>query len=157
MLGEFMVLGAGDMVTVSKGAAHSATVVGNESVISLEAMREIVMMRVDGYDFGRIEIAGSTYTSDVIISDRHVRADWRRDQGHRLQITDLDPIMELRPEVLVVGTGFYGRMTVPEATRSYLNEMGIKMISAPTREAIDEFNRMQRDCASIVAALHLTC
>lgn len=114
-------------------------------------------MRVDEYDFGRIEIAGSTYTSDVIISDREVRSDWRRNQGHRLQVSDLDPILESRPEVVVVGTGFYGRMTVPEATRNYLEEMGVKLISAPTRDAVDEFNRLQRDCANIVAALHLTC
>ena len=115
------------------------------------------MMRVDQYDFGRIEIAGATYTSDVIISDRHVHAGWRRQQGHRLQVADLDAVIELKPEILVVGTGYYGRMTVPKATRDHLDEIGIKTISAPTREAVEEFNRLQRDCANIVAALHLTC
>ncbi len=114
-------------------------------------------MRVDKYDFGRIEIAGATYTSDVIISDRQVRDNWWRDQGHQLQIKDLGPVMELRPDILVVGTGFYGRMTVPAETRDYLADMGIRVVDAPTREAIDEFNRLQRDCANIVAALHLTC
>lgn len=115
------------------------------------------MMHVDQYDFGRIEIAGSTYTSDVIISDRQVRDNWWRDQGHRLQIKDLDPVVELRPDILVVGTGFYGRMKVPEETRSYLETVGISVVSAPTREAVDEFNRLQQDCANVVAALHLTC
>ncbi len=37
-----MVLEAGDMVAVPKGTADSATVVGNESVISLDAVREKV-------------------------------------------------------------------------------------------------------------------
>ncbi len=116
-----------------------------------------IMMRVDKYEFGRIDIAGSTYTSDVIISERQVRDNWWRDQGHRLQIKDLDPVIALEPEILVVGTGFYGRMTVLDETRNYLATMGIRVVSAPTREAIDEFNRLQRDCANIVAALHLTC
>ncbi len=115
------------------------------------------MMHVDKYDFGRIEIAGSTYTSDVIVTGRQVRDHWRRDQGHRLQIKDLDAVMAATPEILVVGTGFYGRMTVPEETRNYLEGMGITVVSAPTGEAVDEFNRLQRDCANIVAALHLTC
>lgn len=42
LLGESAVLEAGDMVAVPKGAVHSATVVGNESVISLDAVREKV-------------------------------------------------------------------------------------------------------------------
>ena len=40
LIGESMVLEAGDMVTVPKGTVHSATVVGTESVISLDAVRE---------------------------------------------------------------------------------------------------------------------
>lgn len=40
VLGDSMVLEAGDMVVVPKGAVHSATVVGNESVVSLDAVRE---------------------------------------------------------------------------------------------------------------------
>ncbi len=38
--GESVVLEAGDMVAVPKGTVHSATVVENESVISLDAVRE---------------------------------------------------------------------------------------------------------------------
>ncbi len=114
-------------------------------------------MPIDQYNFGRIEIAGITYTSDVIIASRRVRDNWQRKLGHRLQIEDLEPVLAFTPDILVVGTGYYGRMTVPEETCNYLEAKGVSVVSAPTREAIDGFNRLQRDYANIVAALHLTC
>jgi len=39
MLGESVILEAGDMLAVPKGAVHSAEVVGSESVISLDGIR----------------------------------------------------------------------------------------------------------------------
>lgn len=114
-------------------------------------------MQVTHYEFGRIEIDGESFTSDVIIGPAQVNAGWWRRQGHRLDREDLDSVVKLRPEVLVVGTGCYGRMAVPEETRAFLEAQGIELHIAPTGEAVEEFNRLQRRCASIVAALHLTC
>ncbi|HUU83229.1 MAG TPA: hypothetical protein VM243_06965 [Phycisphaerae bacterium] len=45
--------------------------------------------RVDSYEFGRIEIDGHTYTSDVIILRSGVRGNWHRDKnvGPALHLT----------------------------------------------------------------------
>jgi len=74
-------------------------------------------MRITTYEFGRIAIADQTYTSDVIISPKLVIDSWWRKQGHYLQIEDLDDIVNAKPDMLIIGTGYYGRMQVPDETK----------------------------------------
>ena len=114
-------------------------------------------MKISAYEFGRIGIDDASYTSDVIITPDRVIDAWWRKQGHQLNIDDLDAIVQANPEILVVGTGYYGRMQIPEATRRYLKDRDINLIDTTTSEAVAEFNRLQQECARIVAALHLTC
>lgn len=114
-------------------------------------------MEIGDYTFGRIDIGDTSYTSDVIITPDRVIDHWWRKEGHSLAPEDLAAVVASRPEAVVVGTGYYGRMQVPEATRTWLESMGIRVYEARTAEAVAEFNRLQRECADIVAALHLTC
>ncbi|TNG01470.1 MAG: hypothetical protein EP297_02345 [Gammaproteobacteria bacterium] len=117
-------------------------------------------MKINAYRFGHIEIEGSSYDSDVIITPDKVNHGWWRKQGHSLHRDDLDEVDEVvkaKPEKLIVGTGYYGQMKIPEETRQYLAQHNINLISAKTADAVDQFNRLQQECANIVAALHLTC
>ena len=114
-------------------------------------------MKVTDYQFGRITIDDKVYTQDVIISPNTVKSSWWRKEGHRLHIEDLGDIEKAHPDLLVVGTGFYGRMVVPETTRQYLEAKGIKVHAVRTTDAVKRFNELKKDYARIVAALHLTC
>lgn len=114
-------------------------------------------MRITAYEFGRIAVADKTYTSDVIIAPERVIDAWWRKEGHNLQIEDLDDIVNAKPDMLIIGTGYYGRMQVPDETKQYLEEQGIKVLQAKTPDAVTEFNQLQKEYARIVAALHLTC
>lgn len=114
-------------------------------------------MRVDDYRFGHITIAGESYDRDVIITPEGVKPNWWRKQGHRLDRGDLDAIVRAAPRILVVGTGYYGRMQVPEQTRAFLEAHNIQLQARPTAEAVEVFNRLQKEYAGIAAALHLTC
>ncbi len=114
-------------------------------------------MKIQAYDFGKIDIEGKIYTSDVIILPEMVKDSWWRKQGHSLHIDDLTEIIEAKPDVLVVGTGYYGRMTIPPETKSFLESKGIEIRVAETSDAVEEFNRLQQNVGRIVAALHLTC
>lgn len=114
-------------------------------------------MRITGYRFGEIEIDGQTYRADVILTPERLIGDWWRQESHRLAVADLADILSVNPEILVVGTGYYGRMRIPEETRRYLQARGVELRQAHTREAAQEFNRLQREFARVVAALHLTC
>ncbi len=114
-------------------------------------------MDINEYTFGKIVIDGHTYTSDVIITPETVIDSWWRKQGHRLDKSDLENILEANPDCLLVGTGYYGRMEVPQETIKYLQSKNIQIEYAPTQDAIKELNQLQKRCARIVSALHLTC
>jgi len=114
-------------------------------------------MNIDHYSFGRIGIGGHDYDADVIIFPDHVQERWWRREGHRLGIEDLKTVIADAPPLLVIGTGYYGRMQVPEPTLRALRAAGVEVKVTTTGDAVTEFNRLQQDCARVVAALHLTC
>lgn len=114
-------------------------------------------MEIDHYTFGHIGVGGHEYDADIIIFPDHVQERWRRRQGHRLDQEDLEGVIAKKPHVLVIGTGYFGRMQVPEETLATLRAEGIEVRVSKTGDAVAEFNRLQQDYARIVAALHLTC
>ncbi len=114
-------------------------------------------MEIDHYTFGRIGIDGRDYDADVIIFPDHVQERWWRREGHRLAQEDLETVLADAPQLLVIGTGYYGRMQVPEEALASLRTAGVEVRVSKTSKAVAEFNRLQRDGARIVAALHLTC
>jgi hypothetical protein len=114
------------------------------------------MKMIDAYDFGRIVINGTTFTSDVIIFPGRVDDNWWRKDGHVLHIEDVESIVKEKPEVLIVGTGKYGVMTVPSQTRELIESKGIELISEPTDLACKVYNEISK-AKKVVAALHLTC
>jgi len=114
-------------------------------------------MAVENYSFGHIRIDGKDYNADVIIYPQQVKDNWWRKQGHNLCPEDLADVLHEPPAVLVIGTGYYGRMQVPQETIDVLHAKGIETRVHPTSEAVEEFNRLQREMARVVAALHLTC
>ena len=112
--------------------------------------------RIDAYRFGRIVVGGATYREDVVILSGEVLPGWRREEGHTLQVGDLQPVLEAKPEVLIVGQGVYARMPVPERTRSALEAAGIELVVLRTKAACDTYNEL-RERRSVAAALHLSC
>jgi len=113
-------------------------------------------MMIESYEFGCIVVKGKRYTTDVIIYLDHVEDNWWREEGHSLSPVDLWTVVQAKPEVLVVGTGYSGLMRVPPETEKYLREHGIRLITERTTEAVRIYNQL---CQStrVVAALHLTC
>jgi len=114
-------------------------------------------VRIDSYSFGRIVIDGTEYTSDVIIYPDRVDASWWRREGHVLVPEDLSEVLAYPPDVLVIGAGHSGVMQIPQKTAEAFRQKGIKVHIARTADAVTLFNRLQREHARVVAALHLTC
>jgi hypothetical protein len=110
---------------------------------------------IDSYEFGRIRINGKEYTTDVIIYPNRIRSNWWRKQGHKLLKEDLEEVFEHAPEVLIVGTGAYGSMKVPEDTQRFIKSKNIELIVKKTKDACDIYNDLNKK--NVVAALHLTC
>ena len=111
---------------------------------------------IDSYRFGEIMIDGKPYTSDVIIYSDRIDSSWWRVEGHRLSIEDVVDLVKKKPEILIVGTGDAGVMTVPPETKEYLEKRGITLIAERTGQACQVFNRLSQS-NTVIAALHLTC
>lgn len=111
---------------------------------------------IESYDFGRIVVNGEKFGSDVIIFADRIKGNWWRREGHRLSVDDLKEIVEAKPEVLVVGTGYSGLMKIPPQTERYLKSLGIEFKAAKTERACKIYNELSKS-RRVVAALHLTC
>ena len=123
------------------------------------AAREVVRMappRIEAYRFGRMVVDGTSHTRDLILLPDRVIGNWWRKEGHRLIPDDLEPVLGAAPEVLVVGTGAFGRMKVTEETRKALEEAGIELVVANTGEAVQRYNDL-RERRRTAGAFHLTC
>lgn len=113
-------------------------------------------MHIDGYSFGEISINNKIYTSDVIVYPDRVDPSWWRKKGHSPVEADLRGIMEEKPDILIIGTGYSGMMRIPESTVDFLKSHGIEMHIQKTGVAVSLFNK-QPAGRKIVGVFHLTC
>ena len=114
------------------------------------------MNTIDSYHFGQIVINGKSYSSDVIIFPDRIQGAWWRSKSHQLTLADITGVLTENPEVLIVGTGASGQMSVLPEVQQQAEARDIKLIVAPTTEACDIYNRLS-GFQKVVAALHLTC
>ena len=113
-------------------------------------------MKIDSYSFGRIVINGKIYTSDVILYPGRVEASWWRKEGHLLQFADVAEVLQAKPDVLVIGTGYAGVMRVPKETVDRIAAQGIEVKVERTAKAVAVYNDLQA-AKTVIAALHITC
>ena len=106
--------------------------------------------------FGRITINGRKFASDVLIFPDRINGNWWRKEGHLLSIVDVKEIIDAKPEVLVVGTGYSGLMEIHPETEQSLRSSGIELMAAKTEKACQIYNDLSKS-RRVVAALHLSC
>jgi hypothetical protein len=111
---------------------------------------------IEFYEFGCIKINGTSYFRDLIIFPDRIKENWWRKEGHKLSIEDIEEVIAEKPEVFIVGTGYYGYMKVLQEVFEKLNSLGIVLIVEKTKKACEIFNNIYKT-KKTVAALHLTC
>jgi len=108
--------------------------------------------------FGSMTIEGRRFASDLMIfPDGQVKAGWRRASGHRLCLADIQELVAAQPQVIVVGSGIFGRMKAVQDLEQLLNQQGIRMLMARTKAAALLFNDKRRVHPMVGACFHLTC
>jgi len=112
---------------------------------------------IDSYSFGQIVVNGKRYTNDIIIFPNRIKDNWWRKIGHRIDIEDLKEAIQEKPEILVVGTGYFGFVKVPAEVKEYVKRKGIELIAQSTKDACNTFNSLLKSGKKVVAALHLAC
>jgi hypothetical protein len=111
---------------------------------------------IESYSFGRMVVDGQPYTSDLIIFPEKINNSWWRKSGHKLCLEDLEDVFQEKPEVLIIGTGYYGLMKVGEEVNGETRAKGIMLIIEKTEKAVKSFNESASKKRTI-GAFHLTC
>lgn len=114
-------------------------------------------MKINSYSFGKINISNKEYNSDLIIFPNTIQDNWWRQKGHLLQKEDLNTVIDYNPDLLIIGTGKYGRMKVPDTLINKLKNININVKVYKTDKAVQIYNNKKKDSSNVVCALHLTC
>ena len=114
-------------------------------------------MKIDGTGFGWISVDNVRYNHDIIIfPDRNIKNRYEDFKGdsHILNKEEAEKVIGSGAEIIVVGTGQSGILSIPEETSQFLSKRGIKLIAEPTPKAILTFNNIAgKKCA----LFHTTC
>lgn len=114
-------------------------------------------MKIESYQFGRITIDGHHFANDIIIfPDHRVQDGWWRRHGHHMCVDDIVKLMEAEPDIMIAGTGAYGRMTIDDTVENLLRTKNIELVVEPTAKAVEVYNQLA-DQRRVGACFHLTC
>lgn len=107
---------------------------------------------IRGYGDGVITIGNQQFARSLILTRDSLMADWRPQHVAELLHDDFVPILEIRPEVLVLGTG--KALTFPSpALTARLLQLGIGVEIMDTAAACRTYNILLSEQRNVVAAL----
>ncbi len=111
--------------------------------------------------FGSITIAGERYEHDVLIR-LNGRIEKRKKKlskqvygtSHVIALAEAEYVYEKGAEVLLVGTGQSGLVSLSPEAEAFFREKGCALELLPTPEAILRWNKME---GKAIALFHVTC
>jgi hypothetical protein len=113
---------------------------------------------IEDYSFGTMVINGKNYSSDLLISSSSgIHPSWWRKQGHRVEVTDIEAVLDKGTTIVLLGQGQPGRMIASDDLKTYLAARKIQLIEEPTLAAVKRMNALLSTNESFVAGFHLTC
>jgi hypothetical protein len=115
------------------------------------------MDRLSDYTFGRVTVGGRVMERDLILFEEKVLYPWVRKEGHRLLPEDLRWVFEQHPDILIVGTGAFGSLHIPQQTIDQITAEEITLLKFKTGKAVEEYTRLVRTGKHVACCLHLTC
>lgn len=122
-------------------------------------------MRIKTPEFGKIIVDGKEYTSDIvilpgkIIKRKKQISKEKHGTSHKFSQEELETYLgkvdPLGIDLLVVGTGQYGRLSLLPGAREVLEKKGIKLVELKTPEATQYYQKENRN--STIGIFHITC
>ena len=107
---------------------------------------------IRAYEPGAIHLRDRTLTSNIIISADQLIEDWQPAPLKEMSIADFSAAIELRPDVILFGTGRQQRF--PDiALLTEIMQQGIAIEVMETHAACSTFNVLINEHRSAVAAL----
>lgn len=107
---------------------------------------------IQSYTLGEIRINGVSYTNSLILSPHQIITDWPPQNIHALAIEHLDIIIQLHPEIIVLGTGEHQHFLNPILlTNLMAHHIGFEIMN--TFAACRTFNLLASEGRKVVAGL----
>jgi len=107
---------------------------------------------IRAFSAGRLIIGSATFTAPLILTAEQVIADWLPPPPDRLEIHDLQPALDLQPEVILLGTGVH-QVFPSTALLAEILGRGIGIEVMGTGAACRTFNILAAEQRRVVAAL----
>ncbi|MEM2021230.1 MAG: Mth938-like domain-containing protein [Zestosphaera sp.] len=112
---------------------------------------------IDHYEFGGIIINGIEYDHDLVVTPEGLLKDWWRIEGHRLQLADVRDFLNVRADLVVIGTGYDGMMRVDDEVIESFKRSGLEVYVARSRQAVKRYNDEVSMGRRVLLLIHLTC
>ena len=107
---------------------------------------------ITGYSAGFVEINRQRYTSNLIVMADILISDWQATNFASLAEAHFAQIVDLKPEVVLLGTGEKHQFLHPKITQN-LTENGIPLECMTTAAACRTYNILMSEGRNVVAAL----
>ncbi len=112
---------------------------------------------ITDYQFGLMIINGHTYNYDIEVRWDGNILPWVRKEGHIFNSDDVQRAINIKPEIIIFGTGDYGMARVAPETLTIINKQGIKAVTEKTPQAVQFFNNYLKKGKRVIGLFHLTC
>ncbi|NLG52344.1 MAG: hypothetical protein GX552_19735 [Chloroflexi bacterium] len=112
---------------------------------------------IQGGEQARSDDALSGASQDIRLIGNQVTA-WEERRGHRLNPSLITGVYDQDVEVLIIGTGVFGRLKCPDAVKQAIQEHGIEtVIIQRTPDACRTYNALYRQGLRVALLAHGTC
>lgn len=111
---------------------------------------------IEEHKFGSFVINGRQYLGDIKIIDVRVKH-WEDREHHELKIKDIKEILEINPELIIIGTGNSGFLEVPSELKDLIRSRRINLIIDKNQDAVIQYNKALIQNKKIGAVFHATC
>lgn len=107
---------------------------------------------ITAYDSASIQVNGKNFSGPLVITQDVLITDWAPESIHTLQPAHIEEIIELKPELVLLGTGH--KLIFPEIkTYAGLIELGIGVEIMDTGAACRTYNILSGEGRRVVAGL----
>jgi len=108
--------------------------------------------RISSYDSGQVTINTETVTHSVIVMPERLIRDWPPQRFEELETRHADALVELQPEIVLLGTGARLRFPAPQFMAA-LQGHGIGIEVMDTGAACRTYNVLMAEGRNVAAAL----
>ena len=119
-------------------------------------------MHISKIKWGKIEIAEKKYHDILVYGDTVEERDYPKlkeyfDTSHEIGKWEVEKLFSNDPEVIIIGTGWFGIVKIPDGMKEEAEKKGIKLKILKSNKAVSEYNKLIDSNKAVNALIHSTC